>query len=109
MSPRAGFSLGNLAILMVLLAVGCARKEPVKEGGAAASPPEGQAAEAAKEVPPATMSERLARDKFTGDLDAMVKQRVIRVLVVSDRTNLLSMESRCGASCTRCSARSRLN
>jgi len=34
------------------------------------------------------MTQRLARDKFTGDLDAMVKRRVIRVLVVSDRTNL---------------------
>jgi membrane-bound lytic murein transglycosylase MltF len=83
----AGFSLANIAVLTVLLAGGCSRKEPARES--AAPPQQAPAAESAKEAPPANLTDRLAREKFTGDLDAMLKRRVIRVLVVADRTSIM--------------------
>jgi membrane-bound lytic murein transglycosylase MltF len=87
---RAVFSVANVAILAALLAGGCSRKEPAKEVVATDSAPAAQApaADAQKEEPPANLTERLARERFTGDLDEMVKRRFIRVLVVSDRTSL---------------------
>jgi membrane-bound lytic murein transglycosylase MltF len=78
---KVRFSLTNIAILAALLSGGCSRKETAKEGQA-------QPAEATNEGPPANLTESLARTKFTGDLDAMVKRRVIRVLVVSDRSSI---------------------
>jgi len=89
-SLKAVSSLTSIAILITLVAAGCARKESPKESAEAGSRPPAQApaADATKEDPPATLTERLAREKFTGDLDAMIKRRVIRILVVSDRTYL---------------------
>jgi membrane-bound lytic murein transglycosylase MltF len=86
---RAVFSPANIAVL-ALLAGGCSHTEPVKQGTARGSQPSSQApaAESAKEEPPANLTERVAREKFTGDLDAMVKRRMIRVLVVADRTTM---------------------
>ena len=86
---KGRFLRTKIVMLMVLLAAGCGRKESAKEGTADSPPPvQAPAAEAAKENPASTLSERLAREKFTGDLDAMVQRRVIRVLVASDRTHL---------------------
>jgi membrane-bound lytic murein transglycosylase MltF len=83
----AGFSLANIAVLTVLLAGGCSRKEPAKES--AAPPQQAPAAESAKEAPPANFTDRMAREKFTGDLDEMLKRRFIRVLVVADRSSIM--------------------
>ena len=82
------YPLLHLAIFAAMLAAGCSRKESGKDVPAAGSAPTAQepAATSAKEEPPATLTERLTREKFTGDLDGMVKRRLIRVLVVSDRT-----------------------
>ena len=87
-SRRSVFSLLNATILAAVLAAGCSRKESAKDTPAVASAPTDQvpAATPAKDQPPANLTEHLAREKFTGDLDGMVKRRVIRVLVVSDRT-----------------------
>ena len=82
----AAFPLANLAILTVLLAGGCSRKEPAKES---AAPPPAAAAPSVPEAPPANLTDRLSREKFTGDLDAMLKRRFIRVLVVADRTSIM--------------------
>jgi membrane-bound lytic murein transglycosylase MltF len=77
-------------MLVDLLTVGCARKEPAQETAVADSTATAKtsAPEATPEIPPASLTERLAREKFTGDLDAMIKRRVIRILMASDRTNL---------------------
>ena len=87
-SQRSVFLSLHVAILAAMLAAGCSRKDSAKDAPAAGSAPTAQepAAASAKEEPPANLTERLAREKFTGDLDGMVKRRVIRVLVVSDRT-----------------------
>src|SRR5688572_12105915 len=68
-----GFSLKYVAVVVALLAVGCARKNSEQESAAAASAAAAKAAppEATKESPTASLPERLAREKFTGDLDDM--------------------------------------
>jgi membrane-bound lytic murein transglycosylase MltF len=87
-SQQSGFLILNAAILAAVLSAGCSRKDPGKDIPAAGATPTGNvpAATSAKEEPPATLTERVTREKFTGDLDGMVKRRVIRVLVASDRT-----------------------
>ena len=83
---KAEFSLRSITVLMALLLVGCARKEAAESAGAGSPPPaQAPTAEATKKDPAATMTERMAREKFTGDLDTMIKRRVIRILVVADR------------------------
>src|ERR1039457_5110593 len=83
----AGFSLANIAVLTVLLAGGCSRQEPARERGAPPPPARAAPGRRAELAPPANLTDRLAREKFTGDLDAMLKRRVIRVLVVADRSS----------------------
>ncbi len=83
----AALSLASMGILTALLMVGCSRGEVAKDSGAPAK--QTPAAEAASEAPPANLTERLAREKFTGDLDAMIKRRAIRVLVIADRTSIM--------------------
>ena len=96
-SQRSLYPVLHVAILAAMLACGCSRKESGKENPAAGSAPTDQVpaatsakdqppATSATDQPPATLTERVTREKFTGDLDGMVKRRVIRVLVVSDRT-----------------------
>jgi membrane-bound lytic murein transglycosylase MltF len=84
----AAFLPANIFVLAALLAGGCSRGEPAKQSAAPSEPAPG--AESKKEEPPpANITERLAREKFTGDLDAMIKRRVIRVLVIADRTSIM--------------------
>jgi hypothetical protein len=87
-SQRSLYPVLPVAIVAAMLAGGCSRKESGKENLAAGSTPaaQGPAATPAKEELPDTQTDRVIREKFTGDLDGMVKRRVIRVLVVSDRT-----------------------
>ena len=87
-SQRSLYPVLHVAILAAMLACGCSRKESGKENPAAGSAPTDHvpAATSATDQSPATLTERITREKFTGDLDGMVKRRVIRVLVVSDRT-----------------------
>jgi len=82
--PPTMFAFVNV-ILTAVLAVGCSRTEPPKETPTARTP---MAAEPAKEEPPADATPQLAREKFTGDLDELVKRRFIRVLVIADRTSI---------------------
>ena len=87
-SQRSLYPVLHVAIFAAMLATGCSRKESGKENPAAGSAPTAQesATASAKEEPPVNLTERLTREKFTGDLDGMVKRRIIRVLVISDRT-----------------------
>ena len=72
-------------MLASLLAGSCSRSEPPKPAPVA----ESKAEPKKEEPPPTNITDRLAREKFTGDLDAMVKRRVIRVLVIAARTSIM--------------------
>jgi hypothetical protein len=82
----------SVGILTALFAGGCSRRDPWQDAPGASATPSGQApaSEAAKAEPPSSLAEQLAREKFTADLDGLVKRRVIRILVVADRTTLFS-------------------
>ncbi len=90
-SQRSLYPVLHVAILAAMFAGGCSRNESAKENPAAGAAPAAQepvATSATEAPPPDTLTQRVTREKFTGDLDGMVKRRFIRVLVVSDRTYL---------------------
>jgi membrane-bound lytic murein transglycosylase MltF len=87
----AMFLPAAMVILTALLGGGCSRKETAKEAAKEndVAPKQAPSVESAPEEPPAALTERLAREKFTGDLDELIKRRFIRVLVVADRTSIM--------------------
>ena len=67
----AMFLPAAMVILTALLGGGCSRKETAKEAAKEndVAPKQAPSVESAPEEPPAALTERLAREKFTGDLD----------------------------------------
>ena len=95
---RARFSIVivNIAILTVLLGVGCSRTDLAKDApaGSSTSSAQGPTTGPSKEQPADTLTQVVAREQFTGDLDGMVKRRIIRVLVVPDRATSFGIQTR---------------
>ena len=81
------FLLAPIVVVTALLGGGCSRQDSAKENDAAPKP--SPAVEQVPEAPPANLTDRLAREKLTGDLDELMKRRVIRVLVMADRTSIM--------------------
>ena len=94
-SLLAAFSPASILILTVLLGTCWSCKGAAQAGDAPKqvasvhAPEQAQAGESAAQAPVSNLTERLAREKFTGDLDGLMKRRFIRVLVVADRTSIM--------------------
>ena len=92
MAVTRGFVKAGLIVLALSLAIACGKTEETQPGTAAASitpPPEGAPIPATTspfDALPDNMQQRLD-EPFTGDLDALIKRRVIRVAVTFNRTH----------------------
>ncbi len=82
--PGTAFWLSLFVAVGALTLAGCAGPNPAP-APATKAPSASEPAPSAPEAPPDTLAELIQRERWTGDLDAIVKRRYLRVLVIPDK------------------------
>ncbi len=82
--PNTAFRLCLAVAAGALTLAGCGGTSPAPAPGTQA-PSASEPAPPAPETPPDTIAELIQRERWTGDLDGIVKRRYLRVLVIPDK------------------------
>ena len=82
--PHSAFWLSFVVAVGALTLAGCGGTDPAPAPDTKA-PQASEPAPSAPESPTDTLAERIQRERWTGDLDGIVKRRYLRVLVVPDK------------------------